>query len=385
MRMGAVKKEITILQGFQGSEIATLAFNWDTKVADIKNEIHARIGVNRSRLILIWNCGPLDDTQTLDEAGVPSGACLQVIIEQPSLALSGCQDGQMILWELNDAKCLRDFDGGGVTVKAISADWSGMLAIAGYANGCLKMWELQTGACLLEFAGHEDSVRSIVANWEVSQALSCSQDASVKLWDMSTGSCLRSFQGHRGHVLTVTIDWSLRRMMSGGQDCKVLIWELDTGHCIGQLQGHTRHVSAVECDWHGLQALSGSYDHFLKLWNLSTHTLVRSFDVHGQVRGFVANSDRVCSMTVDWVQRRAMSCTSKKGVKVWDLDTAACLFSFDWKGAPVCSVASLTWSKQRVLSGHSDRRMRLWDSETGAQFLCFNGHLSPLTAVCVDW
>eukprot|EP00929_Paragymnodinium_shiwhaense_P073667 TRINITY_DN37630_c0_g1_i2.p1 TRINITY_DN37630_c0_g1~~TRINITY_DN37630_c0_g1_i2.p1 ORF type:complete len:139 (-),score=11.10 TRINITY_DN37630_c0_g1_i2:122-538(-) len=134
-------------------------------------------------------------------------------------------------------------------------------------------------------------------------------------------------------------------------------------------------------DWSGMQAISGCQDCRMHLWDLGTLTTVRSFVIAARVR----RSDSVVALAADWFDRRAVSCTTRDGVKTWDLDTGACLSKFDWTGSPICPAAGASWSLQRVLSCHSDRRLRLWDLESRKQLEVFEGHSAPVLAVAADW
>ena len=70
--------------------------------------------------------------------------------------------------------------------------------------------------------------------------------------------------------------------------------------------------------------------------------------------------------------RRALSASSDKTLRLWDLETGAELRRFEGHENWVSSVTALP-DGRRALRGR-DRTLRLWDLETGAEVGRLEGH-----------
>ena len=71
--------------------------------------------------------------------------------------------------------------------------------------------------------------------------------------------------------------------------------------------------------------------------------------------------------------RRALSSSYDKTVRLWDVETGHCLRVLEGHTSNVYGVA---WSadRRRALSGSGDKTVRLWDVETGRCLRVLEGH-----------
>jgi WD40 repeat protein len=82
--------------------------------------------------------------------------------------------------------------------------------------------------------------------------------------------------------------------------------------------------------------------------------------------------------------QRALSAADDRTLKLWDIQTGACLRTFEGHSEYVNSVALLP-DGQRALSASQDRTLKLWDIQTGDCLRTFYGD-SPFNccAISVD-
>eukprot|EP00405_Crypthecodinium_cohnii_P012709 CAMPEP_0206429618 /NCGR_PEP_ID=MMETSP0324_2-20121206/6344_1 /ASSEMBLY_ACC=CAM_ASM_000836 /TAXON_ID=2866 /ORGANISM="Crypthecodinium cohnii, Strain Seligo" /LENGTH=388 /DNA_ID=CAMNT_0053895325 /DNA_START=118 /DNA_END=1280 /DNA_ORIENTATION=+ len=98
-------------------------------------------------------------------------------------------------------------------------------------------------------------------------------------------------------------------------------------------------------------ALSGSNEGGLRLWNLQNGELERDFNSGG--------SATVLAISVDWKRMRAIVGCFNGQIQLWDLQSGACLDSFEGHQEEVQCLA-VNWADMQVLSGASDARAKLW-------------------------
>eukprot|EP00408_Alexandrium_pacificum_P004821 CAMPEP_0171236280 /NCGR_PEP_ID=MMETSP0790-20130122/42373_1 /TAXON_ID=2925 /ORGANISM="Alexandrium catenella, Strain OF101" /LENGTH=122 /DNA_ID=CAMNT_0011702603 /DNA_START=82 /DNA_END=447 /DNA_ORIENTATION=- len=103
--------------------------------------------------------------------------------------------------------------------------------------------------------------------------------------------------GHRGWVTSIATTYEQSNLVvSSSRDKKVMIWELTpeaesgVGYARRSLSGHSEPVACVVLSSDGQFALSASWDSTLRLWDLNTGACVRTFQGHGKDVNSVAFS-----------------------------------------------------------------------------------------------
>ncbi|HEX3146520.1 MAG TPA: TIR domain-containing protein [Gemmataceae bacterium] len=137
--------------------------------------------------------------------------------------------------------------------------------------------------------------------------------------------------------------------------------------------GHTDSVRSVAFSPDGRQALSGSSDKTVRLWEVSTGACVRVLEGH---------TESVYSVAWSPDGRQALSGSWDTTVRLWDLGTGQCVRVLEGHTDGVFSVA---WSPdgRQALSGSGDATVRLWDVATGSCARVLKGHTRSV--YCVIW
>ncbi len=143
------------------------------------------------------------------------------------------------------------------------------------------------------------------------------------------------------------------------------------GPLIRTLVGHSSWVTAVAALADDRRAISGSHDKTLKLWDIDTGACLATMVGHaGPVRAVAALTDG----------RRAISGSWDKTLKLWDLGTGACLATIVGHADCVNAVAVLAEGR-RAISGGSDKTLKLWDLNSCACLATMEGHSNSVSAV----
>jgi WD40 repeat protein len=169
-------------------------------------------------------------------------------------------------------------------------------------------------------------------------------------------SALASLQGMQDRPDVQTATQQAQRLLPGAKSFRSM-----TGHTLGILS------AALSSDMRF--ALSGSYDHTLRLWSLETGACLRTFEGH---QGYV---NSVC-FSPDG--RYALSGSSDETLRLWDIQTGECVRIFQGHKYDVNSVAFHPDGALAV-SASSDETLKLWEIATRACLRTFAGHARAVT------
>jgi WD40 repeat protein len=136
--------------------------------------------------------------------------------------------------------------------------------------------------------------------------------------------------------------------------------------------GHAESVASVAFCPDGKTALSGSSDKTLRLWDLATGRLIRQFEGH---------SGRVTSVAISPDGKTALSGSEDYTLRLWDLATGRLIRKFEGHSA-YWGNRSVIFSPdgKTALSG-TDHALLLWDLASGREIRKFEGHSGVVTSV----
>jgi WD40 repeat protein len=112
----------------------------------------------------------------------------------------------------------------------------------------------------------------------------------------------------------------------------------------------------------GRRAVSASEDKTLKVWDLDSGACLRTLKGH---------AFKVYRVAVTPRRPRAISASINEALKVWDLDTGSELRTLEGHSAWVNDVA-VTPDGRRAVSASQDRTLKLWDLDTGGNIATFH-------------
>ena len=135
-------------------------------------------------------------------------------------------------------------------------------------------------------------------------------------------------------------------------------------------QGTVLSVCVSPC---GKRIISGSADETIKMWDIDTGACIRTLEGH---------SDEVRSVCVSPGGKHIISGSADETVKVWNAETGNLLRTLEGHKDSVTSVC--VSPGKRIISGSGDKTVKLWDIETGACIRTLEGHSGEVKSVCVS-
>ena len=139
------------------------------------------------------------------------------------------------------------------------------------------------------------------------------------------------------------------------------------------LTGHSKRIVGVAVTGDGRRAVSASSDRSLKVWDLESGEPLRTLRSHRRV---------VWSVALTRDGRRAVSASRDQTLKVWDLESGKVLRTLEGHSDQVLSVV-LTGAGRRAVSASMDNTLKVWHLESGEVLRTLEGHRSAVLSVAL--
>ena len=137
------------------------------------------------------------------------------------------------------------------------------------------------------------------------------------------------------------------------------------------LEGHSREVNDVAVTPDGKRAVSASSDKTLKVWDLESGRALRILEGYSSVEGVAVTPDGKCVVSA-----------SGDSLKVWDLESGHTLRTLKRPWDPVTSVA-VTPDGKRAVSASKGATLNMWDLESGVALHIPRAHSDSVNGATV--
>jgi WD domain, G-beta repeat len=244
------------------------------------------------------------------------------------LLASGCDGGDIALWDLASRECVGTLVGHASRVSSLACfsggDGTALLA-SGSWDKTIILWDAVTRTQLAKLSGHASLVNALAVFSNASTGYEClasgSQDGTIVLWDPREYCALATLRGHDGPVWSLCVCRSSSGtdvLASGGSDKVIRVWDLTTHETLFTLLAHGGVVDCLSCftNADGVPMLvSGAADKTLRVWDLKSRVAVATVQAAIMPMGSL-----VCVAGVDG-RVLAASITHEAAVRLYDLST----------------------------------------------------------------
>ena len=203
------------------------------------------------------------------------------------------------------------------------------------------------------------------------------------MWNWGTGECIGTYSGQSLGIIGLHFDAAI--LASGSMDGTIKIWEFQDKSTF-VLRGHSDWVNAVKVDSASRTVLSASDDCTVRLWDLDTKACIKTFEGHvGQVQQVIALPPEFEFEENDY-EDHDHDVTSSRSSSVsphltsQDTTDAPSLDSF----GPGFEDPARRLPPRYILTSALDSTIRLWDTTTQKCLRTYFGHVEGIWALAAD-
>lgn len=196
----------------------------------------------------------------------------------------------------------------------------------------LKQWNWRENRCVRTWkAVHIAPVATMVFDSTSTLLATGGCDSTIKIWDMIKQYCTHNLKGSSGvvHLVEFHPDISRLQLFSSSMDYKIRIWDLNSSKCVAVLDGHFSAVTSLAFTADGNTLISSGRDKICMVWNLKTRESIRTIPIYESVEAAVLLPEQgdFSQLGVKKQGLHFLTAGSKGVLKVWEVATAACVYS----------------------------------------------------------
>lgn len=279
------------------------------------------------------------------------------------IAISGSADKTLRVWDLGIGRCKIIIEGHTQAINAVALSLDGKMAVTGSDDKTLRVWNIESGHCFKNLKGHDDGITSLALTEDMKRVVTGSKDKTIRVWDIDSESCEYIFSDHNEKINVVAITADGEMAVSGSADGTIISWDLKNGKKLKYLTNMSEVVDlSLSIDGKAMLAVGGDSG---CLWDMETGNCGFLFGGYGMDFSAVA-------LTFDG--KIAVTATSFKTLSQWELGItrenetsdiySKLLKMVEGHRDKILSV-DLTADGRHAISGSSDKTLKIWDMGTG--------------------
>jgi WD40 repeat protein len=304
------------------------------------------------------------------------GRCLNTIVGHTNAILSvnlnhhgdrlasGNEDNTIRVWDVNSGRITQTLREHTNRVWSVNFSPDDRLLASGSADYTIKLWDWRSGNCLKTLRGHHSWVWWVLFSPDGRTLASSSYDQTVKIWNIDTGECLKTLSEHQSPVVCVDFSPDGRLLASCEFAGKIKLWNTRSGECVRNISEHKNSVWSVTFSANGQWLVSSSYDRTIKLWSVATGECLQTF---------VGHQGPILRAKVSTDCRSIISAGVDRSLKVWDLKSGKCLHNLTGHSGLIYTLdlgtvklPDMKSSQLVAFTGSLDETIKVWGLETAA-------------------
>ena len=199
--------------------------------------------------------------------------------------ITGAHDGQMILWDVQNAEKLHELQAHQLTIRSVCWSPDGRFLCTGSNDSTVGVWSLNHFTKRATLTGLKGWVRDV--KWSGNMIIVAGNDSKILLFDDRTNKPFQTINtGTTSDVNSISIHRNQQCIAAGLTDQIIRVWDIRTSSLLQKHSAHGGPISQVAFNPSNDELLSCSRDGLTKLWDFQTSKVLATFDKHkGAVLG----------------------------------------------------------------------------------------------------
>jgi WD40 repeat protein/tetratricopeptide (TPR) repeat protein len=262
------------------------------------------------------------------------------------LIVSASEDKTIKLWQ-NNGTLINTFSASQNKILNVIFSPNGKVIASGGEDKTVRLWNLD-GKELRALKGHSKKVTSIRFSPNGQMIASASEDNTVKLWNLD-GKEIKTLKGHTNSVTSISFSPDGKTIATASKDNTVKLWSLD-GKLLKTINEFG--VTSVSFSPNGQTIATGGL-YTIKFWSLDGSPLRNIIILVGMVKNIVFSHDD-----------KMLAVTFKNSDLFTILKTDGTWYqTFSGHSSAVTSL-SFSLDDKKVVSASEDKTVRLWNLDT---------------------
>ncbi|XP_042579058.1 WD repeat-containing protein 31 [Cyprinus carpio] len=209
-----------------------------------------------------------------------------------SLIFSASRDKTVLMWDLGrDTEPVQEFCGHELVVNGVAVGPDGSKLCTGSRDNSMRLWDIESGECLQKNTISRNLVTHLCWVPGCTSIVQTSEDKTIRVWDSRTWQVTNTFPAKQYIQTHCDISSNCYHLLSssngfGGQGCEATLWDLRQPGCkVAEYRGHLQTTAC--CVFvpprPGCPALvaSSSYDSSVKIWDQNTAACLYTLTLDG--------------------------------------------------------------------------------------------------------
>ncbi|PNP48227.1 hypothetical protein THARTR1_10368 [Trichoderma harzianum] len=259
-----------------------------------------------------------------------------------------------------------------VVVCSVAFSHDGMYTAIGDERGKVKIFDVKRRHKVFQM---DLETNHLV--WELcfspdGRSLVTASDNLVQVCNIATQAVEHYFH-HDKTVLAVDASNDGRWLASCGRNGTVHVWDLEQGVEIKKLiPSGGSQLYSIKISPDGCFVAAGGLNGYVDIWNIQLDGSEKTKLHHGNFINSIAFSS----------DGKHLATGGVPSLKLWDLDTGACLSDFGNSEFEV-SVLSITPDDRWIIAASKDGSIWFWDRTTGRSHRIFNAHKDHINCIAI--
>jgi WD40 repeat protein len=155
-------------------------------------------------------------------------------------------------------------------IAGLDVSPDGSLAVTGCLDKIVRVWDLKTGKEVARFTGHTGGLHAVRFLEGGKQVVSAGVDKRLYVWDSRTGKEVYHLDGHDKGINSLAVTPDGKTLVSGGVDQTLRVWDLATRRERYRLDGFQNTVSAVAVSPDGRFGMAASLQGRVRAWDMES-------------------------------------------------------------------------------------------------------------------